>query len=258
MAFSMHQKLSKHRLIDSHAHIYALPDCDGAIAEAKASGIDAIIVPSEDLASNRTTINLAERYPNFIYPAVGYHPASIQLEDVDKTIEDIQRELPYCVALGEIGLDYKASLPKKHQKAVFSRLLSIAKAHEKPVIIHARYVHATVLSMLREAGINQAVFHAFNGALDVLFALLDAGYLISATPSTGRNEPHTAALRAAPLDRILIETDTPVIWGGAGGRPIHCWNSLKALAAVREVEMGEVAEHVFRNTVSFFHLATQG
>jgi len=248
------EQVRKPSIIDSHAHVYALSDPDDAIAEAKASGVVAIVVPGEDRMSNKQALGLAFKYPDFIYPAVGYHPYSMRLEDVDETLKEIDSQLPQCVALGEIGLDYKASFSKQQQKTVFSRLLGISKAHDKPVIVHTRYVHETTLSMVHEAGIRRAVFHAFNGSVDVLARLVQLGYYISATPSAEYNVSHVAALRAAPLDHILVETDTPILWSNAGGRPVHIWRSLEAVAALKGRDLEDVANQVFLNTVDLFDL----
>lgn len=239
------------QVIDSHAHLYSLQDVPSAIAESRQEGVRAIVVPGEDAASNGLVLWLAMEYPGFVLPAVGYHPACIVPADIDRTVHLLDEQLPACVALGEVGLDYKARVPKTLQKSILVQLLGLAYKHSKPVILHVRYAHESALSMLQEASIGSAVFHGYNGSLETLSKLVAAGYYISATPSAAYNERHAAAVSAAPLRRILVETDTPIAWQGCSGRPVECWLALRAVAKLKRLELDEVAATVYANTLAF-------
>ena len=130
-------------VIDTHAHLDELPDVRVAIKEALEGGVLAIVAVGQDISSNQKTLEIATQNSGCVFPAVGYHPWRLRPEDDEDTLAYIDRHLSECVALGEVGLDYKAKTSKKVQKAIFVKLLAVAKKHHKPVIVHCRYSHET-------------------------------------------------------------------------------------------------------------------
>ncbi len=126
------------RLIDTHAHLDEIPDIDGAIQRARDSGVKAIVGVGSDLQSNKKILHLAARYPKFVFPALGLHPWRLERENQGKTLLFIDENLPSCIALGEIGLDFAIETPRFHQEEVLRNLLKIARMKNKPVLLHAR------------------------------------------------------------------------------------------------------------------------
>ena len=127
-------------LIDTHVHLNEIEAVQKAIENAKSAGVQRLVAVGMDLISNEDTLELAGKFPDVVLPAVGYHPWKIRTEEVEKTLSFIDMNLSDCIALGEVGLDYKVKVKKPLQKAVFSRLLRLAKTHEKPVLVHS--IHA--------------------------------------------------------------------------------------------------------------------
>jgi TatD DNase family protein len=241
-------------VIDTHVHLEELPDPGGSIEEARAAGVSAIVAVGQDISSNKKALEIADQFPGFVYPAVGYHPWRLNADHHERTLSFIDSTLPSCVALGEVGLDYKAKTKKKIQKAVFEDLLSLAKKHERPVIVHCRYVHETAFRMVQEAGIETAVFHWYSGPLDLIPRIADSGYYMSATPALLYNPYHGEAIRAVPLSNLLLETDTPVQYQSLHARPVHILVTLEEVARVKGFSVEEVAARTTQNAKACFNL----
>jgi TatD DNase family protein len=241
-------------VIDTHAHLDELPDPKAAIKEAQEEGILGIVAVGQDLTSNHKTLEIAREHPSFVFPAVGYHPWRLNPDHDDETLAYIDTNLKHCVALGEVGLDYKAKTKKKIQKAIFEELLSIAKRHDKPVIVHCRYVHETAYGMVKEAGLEKAIFHWYSGPLDLIPLIAADGYYMSATPALLYNPYHAKAINAVPLSNLLLETDTPVQYQELAARPVHVHVTLQQVARVRGGHAEEIAAQTTQNAKACFGL----
>jgi TatD DNase family protein len=239
-------------LIDGHAHLEEIENTEEAIQEARTAGVAAIIGVGMTIDSNQRILGLARKYPGYIYPAVGYHPWEIRPETVENTVAFIAEHLPVCIALGEVGLDYKAKVKKPLQREVLSRLLGMAVRHEKPAILHCRYSHERTLELVRESGLERAVFHWYTGSVDTLQRILDRGFLISATPALTYSPPHQEAVRYAPLERILLETDSPVEYAGKVARPACVRRAAELVAEIKHVAPEEVETSTTENARRFF------
>jgi len=242
-------------VIDTHAHLDELSDPEATIEEARAAGVEAIVAIGQDIPSNQKTLDIAGQNPGFVYPAIGYHPWRLSPDHHEATLAYIDGKLKDCVALGEVGLDYKAKTKKKVQKAIFEELLVLAKKHDRPVIVHCRYVHETAYRMVREAGVDKAVFHWYSGALDLIPRIADSGYYMSATPALLYNPYHAKAIRAVPLSNLLLETDAPVRYQELHARPVHVQVTLQEVARVKEMSPEEVAVRTTENARACFGLA---
>lgn len=241
-------------MIDTHAHLDEIEGIDRVIQRAKDVGIQSIIAVGMDLASNVTTIDLAKQFPGMVYPAIGYHPWSISTDTIEKNLEFIEVNLPSCIALGEVGIDYKIKVKKQIQWEVFSQILSLAIQHNKPVIVHSRFSHQRTHRMVRDAGIQKAIFHWYTGSLEILEKIIDDGYYVSATPALAYSPPHQAAIKAAPIERILVETDSPVEYQGKVSEPADLTVTLGELANLKGMEREEVQQVTTSNAKQFFSI----
>jgi TatD DNase family protein len=107
---------------------------------------------------------------------------------------------------------------------------------------------------LLEERIPKAVFHWFSGPLEILQELLNHGYLISATPAAHYSEKHQKAIREAPLEKLLLETDSPVVYEGRSSEPADVVRTLQAVARIKTISEPEVAKVTTENAVRFFGL----
>ncbi|MFC1895835.1 TatD family hydrolase, partial [Thermodesulfobacteriota bacterium] len=197
---------------------------------------------------------LARAFPDVVRPCAGYHPWNVSAESADEEIRWVAEHLDSSVALGEVGLDYKIKVAKQLQREVYSRLLELAVVRDKPVIIHSRASQERTLELTRTAGVRKAVFHWYSGSTETLRKILDAGYLISATPALAYSTPHRQAVRYAPVDRLLLETDAPVSYQGVPSVPEDVWKTLRYAASLKEMDEEILAEAVTRNSTEFFGL----
>ena len=241
-------------MIDGHAHLNEIKDIDASISRARSSGVSAIIGVGMDIESNRATLDIASRFPAIVYPAVGYSPWSIVADEIEENLAFVKDRLPSCVALGEVGIDYKTKVKKKVQWEVYEQLLSMALDADKPVIIHCRLSHTRTYEMTASAGIERAVFHWFSGEKEVLTRLLDSGYLISVTPALAYSPFDREAAAFSPLDRILVETDTPVEYQGKISEPADLILTVRELALIKGLSVEEVGRVTEQNTRSFYRL----
>lgn len=251
------------RLIDTHAHLEEIEGLDKALAEAKSANITAIIAVGSDYQSNQKVLSLARTYQGFVYPALGLHPWNIQDSEVDRNLEFMAANIDKMVAIGEIGLDYhkkvRVRAGKDLQKSVLKEILKIAKANNKPVIIHSRYAWRDAFSLVDEAQIKDAVFHWYTGTSSVLRDIVSQGYYISATPAVEYHEEHRRAIKEIPLARLLLETDSPVVYGRGRelefeSRPADILRALKGASELKGVSEAEVAEATTENALRFFRL----
>ena len=203
-------------LFDTHAHYDSRQfhsDRDQVLSALPGQGVELVVNPGCDLASSQTAVELAGRYP-FVYAAVGVHPEDCG--DWEDGHIDRLRALaaqPKVVAVGEIGLDYywPENPPKELQKRVFRAQLALAGELDLPAIVHDREAHGDCLDIVREFPRTRGVFHCFSGSAEMAMELVKLGWMISFTGVLTYKNARKAveAAQAVPLDRIMIETDSP-------------------------------------------------
>ncbi len=245
-------------IIDTHAHLDEIDNLDDVIDRAVKSGVRAIIAVGQDHASNLKTLSISKKFPSIVYPAFGLHPLHIgnmsndQLTDTLRFIDENSSDI---VAIGEIGMDYDKRVlkvaSKEVQRDVFTQLLTIARKKNKPVLIHSRYAWKDCFDTVRAAGIEKAVFHWFTGFSSVLSDIINAGYCISATPAAEYHNEHQRAIKETPFAQLMLETDSPVIYGRENrytSEPKDALRSLRAVAAIKNEDESTVADMTLRTT----------
>jgi len=110
------------------------------------------------------------------------------------------------------------------------------------------------LRIAKEQGIKRAVFHWYSGSLSVLEEILAMGYSISATPALLYSPPHQEAVKRAPLERILLETDAPVVYQGKESRPKDVRITLGEVARLKGLDSKDVSKQTTANASQFFGL----
>lgn len=251
-----------YRLIDSHAHLEELGDLDPAINRAREAGVIAIVAVGSDYESNNRVLEIAARHEGFVYPALGLHPGVLDRvgPSLERDLQFIESHLGRAVAIGEVGLDYHkrvlGSTGKERQQAVFRTVLSLGRQHRKPVIIHSRYAWKDCLALTAESGVEAAVFHWYTGPESVLRGIIEAGHCVSAAIAAEYHAEHRRAIKQVPLDRLLLETDCPVMYQGQRSEPADVRRSLLAAADVTGHPPDVVAGHTTRNAARLFGLDT--
>lgn len=242
---------------DTHAHYDSSKfsnDRDEVIRSTYQSGVSLIVDPGDTLERSRNTVALANQY-DFIYAAVGVHPEEYETW-TDGTVAHL-RELAgnsKVVAIGEIGLDYYWDKEHKElQKQMFRAQIELALELDLPIIVHDREAHGDCFSIVCDYPQLRGVFHCYSGSADMAKELIKRGwYLGFDGPITYKNNQKAMeVLAVTPLDRIVLETDSPYLSPVPNRGKRNDSRNLPYIAAVVAREKGisveEVAAITFEN-----------
>ena len=251
------------KLIDTHAHLEDLENLGASIHRAEEAGVIAVITMGTDYESNRWVLEESSKHQTSklrIYPAIGVHPWGLDASKLDVNVQFIEENVSKAIALGEIGLDYwyrearKSEEAKELQRMLFRKMLRIAEKTKKPVSIHSRGAWADCVDMTIEANIKKAVFHWFTGPLDVLEKIFDNGYYVSATPAVAYSKHLRTVIEHTPLEHLLLETDSPVLYQGTPSEPVHVLKALSGVAELKNEKLETIAEKTTENAKHFFSI----
>jgi TatD DNase family protein len=259
-------------VVDNHCHL-DIEDGDGwldpsAALELSASvGVDKIVQIGCDLPGAAWAVEVAGQH-EAIVAGVAIHPNEApRLDDedrLDEALVEIKRlatSSDRVRAVGETGLDYFRTGPEgiDAQRRSFAAHIALANRYDKTLVIHDRDAHDDVLAMLDEHGVpDRTILHCFSGDADFARACLDRGaYLSFAGTVTFKNaDTLRDALRVAPLDRILVETDapylTPMPYRGRPNASYLVPLTVRAMAAVRGMDVEALCAAIAANTAAAY------
>ena len=240
---------------DSHCHLeMVLGPVPEVLRRAAACGITRVVTVGTDLPSSYWAVTCAADYDP-VYAAVAIHPnetaravpPGAHRDSVLDELAELARQ-PQVRAVGETGLDYYwDDAPHEVQQDWFRAHIEIAKQAGKPLMIHDRDAHQDILRILAEEGPpDQVIFHCFSGDADMAKRCADAGYLLSfAGVLTFPNAPQLReAAAVTPPGQLLAETDapflTPVPNRGKSNSPAQVAHTIRALAAVKQLDVAEL------------------
>ena len=252
-------------IIDTHAHIDQLEDLSGALARADEAGVSDIVAVSVDLDSMKKVLAIAGQYQKpEIHPALGVHPGKVQPEGQQTTFDFMRAHIKEACAIGETGLDYwykwvrKDLVERQKQKDSFSFHLGLAREFDLPIVIHSRGAWRDCLSMAKACGVRRALFHWYSGPVDVLDQILEAGFYVSTGPSVAYSPESRRAMAHAPLERVLIETDSPVHYKDGEtsfmAEPKDVIRAWKSLAELKNLDEQKTLAAVNANAKEFFNI----
>ncbi|MGB8582296.1 MAG: TatD family hydrolase [Candidatus Sulfotelmatobacter sp.] len=262
--------------VDSHAHLDGDrfdSDREQVIARAREAGVQTIVAigNGDGPQDVECGIRLAEKY-DFIYATLGIHPHEARLAD-EAAYQSMERlaKHPKVIAWGEIGLDYFYDYsPRDVQKTVFIRQMESAAAAKLPIVIHCRPSEASenawddCLALIKErwsANGLGGILHCFTGNWAQAKSALDMGFMISFAGNL--TFPKAQQIRDAavqvPMDRMLIETDSPYLAPvpnrGKRNEPAFVKHTAQKLAELRGFTAEEIGRQTSSNFYKFFKLA---
>jgi TatD DNase family protein len=256
------------RWIDDHCHLGwdggdpADPaGVDALVADARAAGVERLIAVGTDVPQSAAAVAAAARHPGAVWATAGLHP-----HDARKGLDGLVDLLgaPGVVAVGECGLDHHYDhSPRDVQREAFAAQVALAHEHDLALVIHTREAWDDTLAVLDAEGVpERAVFHCFTGGPDEARRCLDRGAHLSFSgivtfPSAGEVR---AAAALCPLDRALVETDSPYLapvpHRGRPNRPALVPLVGAAVAAAMGTSAEAVAEATWANAERVYRLSS--
>ena len=276
---------------DSHAHYDDNRFDDGreeTIKEIYNSGVTKIISAGYSLEGSKKSLELSSKF-DFIYSTIGISPNDLipyEYKEENNQVEDDELESNYkkynwqeaieeadklisqnlsskkVLAVGEIGLDYHYDTDKKIQNEAFSKQIDIANKYDLPIVIHTRDAVMDTLTMLKEKPVNKkGVFHCCPLNRELVKEALKLGFYISmAGPVTFKNSKNAnEIIEMVPLDKILIETDSPYLAPEPVRGTRNDSRNLKyiaqKIASVKGLTVEEIAKATYDNTMKCFNIS---
>ena len=251
-------------LIDTHAHLNDpkfTSDLDEVVSRARDAGLDRIVVCGYDLPSSRAAIDIAARFEG-VFATVGIHPhdaKSVSREAMGE-LGELSRA-PKVIAIGETGLDFHYDFsPRPAQIEAFEAHIELAERVGLPVVIHSRESNDQALEVIESSAANIAgcVFHCFSGDEEFARRVVDAGFYIGIDgPITfGSSEKLRQVVQGAPLERLLIETDSPYLapvpHRGKRNEPGYLVHIAEEVARIRGLAVEDIARITSENARRLF------
>mgnify|MGYP001581377709 CR=1 FL=1 len=276
-------------LFDSHSHLHFHQfdnDREEIIKKLRDFNIKAINVGT-DLEESKKAVELSKRYPDVLWASVGLHPNDISVEIDWKEFEKLASN-EIVVAIGECGLDYFRSPSESEiarQKEIFIKQIELAKELNKPLILHCRPSSGTqdayddVLDVLVSCHLSlvsgNGVAHFFVGSKETAKKFLDLEFYISFSGSItfplkalrqtiGGNqfiagEQYEKVVKFIPMNRILIETDSPLVapvpYRGKRNEPAYVEFTARQIAKWKNLDFKEVARQTAENAKNLFNIS---
>ena len=249
-------------LFDSHAHYNDsrfLEDVDEILLSMQGNNVSYIMNACSSIDEIPYFLELAEKY-DFLYASVGVHPHDVE-NMTDKDIEILANyaKHPKVKAIGEIGLDYYYdNSPRDLQKKWFACQIELAQRLDMPIIIHDRDAHRDCLDILNQYRGVKGVFHCYSGSAEMLSEVLDLVLYVAFGGSVTfkKSQRPVEAAKAAPLDKILIETDCPYLtpepFRGKRNSSLYVHLVAEKLAEIKNISISEIEKVTLENAKKCF------
>lgn len=268
-------------MFDTHCHLN-FKAFEGRVAEilgeAKKAGVDKIIVPGADLNSSQRAVEIAQQYDN-VWAAVGIHPhhaRDCENKDLNKLKKLAQEDK--VVAIGEIGLDYHKYKKtrynnstvtqnlKQKQAEVLEKQIRLAQKLNKPLIFHNREAKVDFLTVLEKIGwenlSGQAVFHCCEPDQQLLTIAQQYQIFIGVDGDVTYNNRKNEFTKQVPLDRLVLETDSPYLTPEPArsknrfpNKPANLIHTANYIAKIKGVKRSRLEKITTQNTLSLFNLS---
>jgi TatD DNase family protein len=255
------------KLIDTHAHLnfsdFFKKDLEEVIKRAKENGVIHVIVVGIDLTTNKRALELSKLYPDFITPAIAFHPHEVK-KIKEQDYKFLEENIEKVCAIGETGLDWvKEYSPKEAQIEHFLRHLELAKKYNKPVILHLRgddLFWEEALKILKNYSDLKLLFHCYTSDKFIASKILDLGGFISVpgVVTFEKAEILKEAVKFIPKDRLMLETDSPFLaphpFRGKRNEPAFLIYIAQKVAEIKNMDLEEISEKTTENAIKFFNL----
>jgi TatD DNase family protein len=248
--------------IDTHAHLYDLDEQSLAVSinSCDSAGVSLVVNTGTSLVSSREVLKQCSKHKS-LFAAVGISPFDVaSLPDSwEKELEELIGDTR-VIAVGETGIDStNPSYPDiRLQVPVFKTHCALARSCDLPIVIHSRGSELKAVDICIDRGVVKALFHCYTGDIIALKKILDAGYYISFSGIiTFNNTSLRSLVEYTPIDRILIETDSPYLapvpFRGKKNQPVWVANVGRKVAEIKKMEEEETARVLMDNFKRLFN-----
>lgn len=271
-------------LIDTHAHLNfpafaeataGKPDLDEVIKRSVKNGVTKIICVSSNLKDSQKAIELSEKYPQIIYPAIGIHPHQTDpknKDSVDKQIKQLKKlaENERVIAIGECGLDFSQADSEsennrsaKDQEFLFRQQIEMALTLDLPVLVHSRQAFPQVMALLKEYFQNsngrlKGVFHCYSAGKKEIKQVESIGFFFGLDGNLTYDLGLQNVVKEIPLEKIVLETDCPFLtpepYRGLRNEPGNVKINAEFLAKLKGVSFKKVARQTTQNAQNLINL----
>jgi TatD DNase family protein len=257
-------------MIDIHAHL-CFPEFEkdvDKVVERCRKEMTAVIASSARYKEGLGVLELSKKYPNFIYPSLGYHPT--EGTNHQGVIELIKQNRDKIVSVGEVGLDYhweRDHGKREAQAVIFNKFMDLAREVKKPLVIHSWDAEQHCFEAVRESGLT-CVFHCFSGSPGLAKLIIDEGFYISISTQVLFSKLIRKIAKTVPLDKLLLETDAPFLSpfkqkpdlkneSGFDSKRNYPWNiklSAQKIAEIKKIPVQEVLASTEKNAKRVFDI----
>lgn len=249
------------KFTDTHAHIFNeyYNDFNKVIEDAKNNSVYKIINAATNFNNIEEVLETSKKYPN-IYACIGLHPEDL-VKDYTKLEKYIVDNLnnKKLVAIGEIGLDYYYTKENKNEQIeLFEYQLSLAEKYGLPVVVHSREATLDTINSLKKFKV-EGVIHCFSGSLETANILINMGFYIGVGGvMTFKNSKIDTIIKEIPLDRIILETDSPYLtpepFRKYSNEPKYIKTIAEYLASLKNISLEEVSRVTEKNVRDLYNI----
>ncbi len=244
---------------DTHAHLDMMEEdkIQEMLKKANEINLDTIISCSTSFSSNQKNIELAKKYP-LIKAAIGIYPLNlIELNDseIERAFNYFENEIKNSIAIGEVGLDFKYSIKEEEQekqKQILIRFIELSKKYKKPLIIHSRFAQRQVIEVLEENKAIKVQLHSFTDSQKLMQKATSLGYYVSCGMNLLYNPEVQKNITSFPIEKLLLETDSPMIFNNKTATPLNIKSLLDKLSELKKIPVLQLEEQLSKNFHSLY------
>lgn len=238
--------------IDVHCHLEGCgDDIDAVVSRAHEAGVGTMVTQGVDMATNKGALALSKKYPQ-VKAALGLYPINaLALKDseVKEVLHFIEKNADNCVALGEVGMDFKETEDRTKQREIFKQIITLAIKLDKPLIVHSRKAERECIELLEEMKAKKVIMHCFCGKFSLVERIAKNGWSLSVPTNVVHSEQFQIMASKIGIESLFSETDSPYLHPQKlrNNEPALVVESYKKIAAVRNEDVETIKKAFFAN-----------
>ena len=238
--------------IDVHCHLDMIEKpAEEVVKRAKAAGVGLIITSAVHPESIKKVIGYAEEF-NDVKASLGIYPAdALKLNDkeFEKEIDFIRKNKDKCIAIGEVGLEFKEAGEHERQKKNFEKFIDLAKELGKPLIVHSRKGEEEAIEILEKKKARKVVMHCFNGNFKLIERAKNNRWYFTIPAIITYSEHFQKMAKEIPIEQLFCETDSPFLhpFRERNNEPVNVIESYKKIAEIKRIPVKECERKICEN-----------